>query len=50
MPCPDFNQGLTGQAYICFAEVAAATMEEPGAKMYRFYKTEGKDEFVFIEK
>ena len=25
-------------------------MQEPGAKMYRYYKTEGKDEFVFIEK
>lgn len=32
------------------AEVAEATLKEEGAKIYRFYKTEGKDEFVFMEK
>ena len=41
----------TNQAHECFEEVTKATMEnEPGAKMYRFYKVEGKDEFVWIEK
>jgi hypothetical protein len=38
------------QAYECLAEVAEATMKEEGAKIYRFYKTEGKDEFVCMEK
>ncbi|CAM1509541.1 Fc.00g032800.m01.CDS01 [Cosmosporella sp. VM-42] len=39
------------EAYQCFEEVTKATMEkESGAKMYRVYKVEGKDEFVWIEK
>lgn len=39
------------QAYDCFQEIATQTLEkEPGAKMYRFYKVEGKDEFIWMEK
>lgn len=38
------------QAHACLAEVAEATAKEGGAKIYRFYKTEGKDEFVCMEK
>ncbi|KAF7561813.1 hypothetical protein G7046_g2334 [Stylonectria norvegica] len=39
------------EAFASFAEVAKATEEnEPGAKMYRFYKVEGKNEFIWIEK
>lgn len=41
---------LNSQAHACLAEVAAATLKEPGAKIYRFYKTDGKDEFVCMEK
>ncbi|KAK2608317.1 hypothetical protein N8I77_006935 [Diaporthe amygdali] len=34
-----------------FTRVAKATEElEPAAQIYRWYKVEGKDEFVFIEK
>ncbi|KAF4974095.1 hypothetical protein FZEAL_8968 [Fusarium zealandicum] len=46
----DVNPDKVDEAYRCLAEVAAATMNEPGAKIYRFYKTEGKNEFVCIEK
>ncbi|KAF5563645.1 antibiotic biosynthesis [Fusarium napiforme] len=38
------------EAHACLAEVAEATLKEPGAKIYRFYKTEGKDEYVCMEK
>lgn len=35
----------------CLDEVAKETFEnEPGAKIYRFWKTQGKDEFVCVEK
>lgn len=39
------------QVYDCFQEMASQTLEkEPGAKMYRFYRVEGKNEFVWMEK
>lgn len=41
---------LNSKAHACLAEVAEATLKESGAKIYRFYKTEGKDEFVCMEK
>ncbi|KAI9903800.1 hypothetical protein N3K66_000329 [Trichothecium roseum] len=43
--------GKAAEVHACLAEVAKETLEkEPGAKIYRYYKTEGKDEFVCIEK
>ncbi|KAI1036166.1 hypothetical protein LB504_011605 [Fusarium proliferatum] len=44
------NPDRIDEAHACLAEVAEATLKEPGAKIYRFYKTEGKDEFVCMEK
>lgn len=39
------------QAVEFFTKVGQATEEkEPAAKIYRWFKTEGKNEFVFIEK
>ncbi|KAF5618294.1 antibiotic biosynthesis [Fusarium sp. NRRL 25303] len=40
------NPDRIDEAHACLAEVAEATLKEPGAKIYRFYKTEGKDEFA----
>lgn len=43
--------GKAAQVLDALAEVAADTFNnEPGALIYRFYKVEGKDEFVCIEK
>ncbi|KAI6758454.1 hypothetical protein HG530_010694 [Fusarium avenaceum] len=44
------NPDRIQEAHACLAEVAEATAKEGGAKIYRFYKTEGKDEFVCMEK
>ncbi|UZP39174.1 hypothetical protein NXS19_006990 [Fusarium pseudograminearum] len=44
------NPDKIDEAYACLTEVAEATLKEDGAKIYRFYKTEGKDEFVCMEK
>ncbi|KAM0304274.1 hypothetical protein ACHAPM_002352 [Fusarium culmorum] len=44
------NPDRIDEAYACLTEVAEATLKEEGAKIYRFYKTEGKDEFVCMEK
>ncbi|KAG7406659.1 hypothetical protein DER46DRAFT_671803 [Fusarium sp. MPI-SDFR-AT-0072] len=44
------NPDRIAEAHACLTEVAEATLKEPGAKIYRFYKTEGKDEFVCMEK
>ncbi|RBR08447.1 uncharacterized protein FIESC28_10247 [Fusarium coffeatum] len=44
------NPDRIDEAHACLTEVAEATLKEPGAKIYRFYKTEGKDEFVCMEK
>ncbi|KAF5710078.1 antibiotic biosynthesis [Fusarium mundagurra] len=44
------NPDRISEAHACLTEVAEATLKEPGAKIYRFYKTEGKDEFVCMEK
>ncbi|KAG5659771.1 hypothetical protein KAF25_002330 [Fusarium avenaceum] len=44
------NPDRIKEAHACLAEVAEATAKEEGAKIYRFYKTEGKDEFVCMEK
>jgi hypothetical protein len=42
---------LFNQAYDSLNEVAKDTLtKEPGAHIYRFWKTEGKDEFVCVEK
>lgn len=39
------------QVHDALSEVAQATLRnEPGAKIYRFFKSEDKDEFVCIEK
>ncbi|KAH6871421.1 hypothetical protein B0T10DRAFT_591157 [Thelonectria olida] len=38
------------EAFASFQEIAEETAKEPGAKVYRFYKVEGKNEFVWIEK
>ena len=43
--------GKASEVQACLAEVAKDTLEnEPGAKIYRFYKVEGRDEFVCVEK
>ncbi|KAL1871317.1 hypothetical protein VTK73DRAFT_2113 [Phialemonium thermophilum] len=43
--------GKIDEVYASFAELAREVMEhEPDAKMYRFYKTQGKDEIVIMEK
>ncbi|KAF5534375.1 antibiotic biosynthesis [Fusarium phyllophilum] len=44
------NPDRIDEAHACLTEVAEATLKEPGAKIYRFFKTEGKDEFVCMEK
>ncbi|KAF4457257.1 conidial development protein fluffy [Fusarium austroafricanum] len=44
------NPDRVGEAHACLTEVAEATLKEPGAKIYRFFKSEGKDEFVCMEK
>ncbi|KAG5760748.1 hypothetical protein H9Q72_011148 [Fusarium xylarioides] len=44
------NPDRIDEAHACLAEVAEATLKEPGAKIYRFYKTEGENEFVCMEK
>ncbi|KAF4470699.1 antibiotic biosynthesis [Fusarium albosuccineum] len=46
----EVNPGKMDEAQKAFEEVAEATLNEPGAKIYRFYQTEGKNEFVSIEK
>ncbi|KAJ4251536.1 hypothetical protein NW762_011524 [Fusarium torreyae] len=46
----EVNPDRIDEAHACLTEVAEATLKEEGAKIYRFYKTEGKNEFVCIEK